>query len=90
MNQLATMHAAPASSDPERSSASVTEKSTITVPEIVARSGIGRDAVYELLERGDIPATRLGPNRRWLISRRAYEQWERTFGSGEKASPRLS
>ena len=62
------------------------EKSTITVPEIVQRLGIARGAVYELLERKEIPAIRLGQGRRWIISRRAYEQWERTFGSAERSA----
>jgi excisionase family DNA binding protein len=55
---------------------------TITVPEIVARLAIARGAVYELLERKEIPAIRLGQNRRWIISRRAYEDWEASFGTG--------
>lgn len=50
----------------------------ITVPEIARRLGLGRLAVYELLEVGQIPAIRLG--RRWIITWHAYEQWERTCG----------
>lgn len=50
----------------------------IVVPEIARRLGIGRLAVYELLESGTIPGIRLG--RRWLVTRHAYEQWERTCG----------
>lgn len=51
----------------------------ITVPEIAQRLGIGRLAVYAMLEQGIIPAIRLG--RRWIITRHAYEEWERTCGS---------
>jgi hypothetical protein len=34
--------------------------------------------VYAMLEKGIIPGIRLG--RRWIITRQAYEQWERTCG----------
>ena len=50
----------------------------ITVPEIAQRLHIGRLAVYAMLERGIIPAIRLG--RRWIITVHAYRQWERTCG----------
>jgi len=50
----------------------------IAVPEIAGRLSIGRLAVYALLERGVIPGVRL--NRRWIVTRYAYEQWERTCG----------
>lgn len=50
----------------------------ITVPEIARRLGLGRLAVYAMLEKGMIPGIRLG--RRWIITRHAYEQWERTCG----------
>jgi len=50
----------------------------VTVNEISHRLGIGRAAVYALLEQQILPAVRLG--RRWIITRHAYEQWERTCG----------
>lgn len=50
----------------------------ISVPEIARRLQIGRMAVYLMLEREIIPAIRLG--RRWIVSRQAYEAWERTCG----------
>jgi excisionase family DNA binding protein len=50
----------------------------ITVLEIAERLGIGRLAVYAMLERRIIPGVRLG--RRWIVTRHAYEQWERTCG----------
>lgn len=66
------------------------EKTTISIPEIASRLHICRAVVYRLLERKEIPAIRLGEKGRWIISRRAYEQWERTFGSGEKSQARLA
>jgi excisionase family DNA binding protein len=53
----------------------------ITIPEIAKRLSIGRLAVYSMLERGIIPAIRIG--RRWLVTRFAYENWERRCGSKE-------
>jgi excisionase family DNA binding protein len=52
--------------------------SRISVPEIARRLSIGRMAVYKMLEQGIIPGVRLG--RWWIITRHAYEQWERTCG----------
>lgn len=51
----------------------------ITVPEIARRLRIGRLAVYDLLEQRVIPGVRLG--RRWIVTRHAYEHWERTCGT---------
>ena len=51
----------------------------IKIEEIAGRLSIGRLAVYALLERGEIPAIRLG--RRWIVTRHAYEAWERTCGT---------
>jgi excisionase family DNA binding protein len=56
----------------------------MSVQEIANRLGIGRLAVYSMLESGIIPGIRVG--RRWLITRHAYEQWERTCGTSPKAS----
>jgi len=50
----------------------------IDVPEIARRLRIGRMAVYSMLEQQIIPGIRL--RRRWIITRHAYEQWERTCG----------
>lgn len=50
----------------------------ITIPEIARRLAIGRLAVYAMLEKGIIPGIRLG--RRWIVTRHAYELWERTCG----------
>jgi excisionase family DNA binding protein len=66
--------------------------SRISVPEIARRLKIGRLAVYEMLEKHIIPAIRLG--RRWIVTRHAYEQWERTCGThlrtGLHGSPEVS
>lgn len=52
--------------------------SRITVPEIARRLDVGRLAVYSMLEGGIIPGVRIG--RRWIVTRLAYESWERTCG----------
>ena len=51
----------------------------ISVLEIAQRLDIGRLTVYAMLEQGIIPGVRLG--RRWIITRYAYEEWERTCGT---------
>jgi excisionase family DNA binding protein len=53
-------------------------RARITVDEIARRLDIGRLAVYTMLEQGIIPAIRLG--RRWIVTRHAFENWERTCG----------
>ena len=55
------------------------QASRMSVEEIARRLEIGRLAVYAMLERGILPGIRLG--RRWIITRHAYEQWERTCGA---------
>ena len=59
---------------------------------IAQRLGIGRMAVYSMLEQGVLPGVQVG--RRWLITRHAYEQWERTCGmrrgTGLVAEPEVS
>jgi excisionase family DNA binding protein len=51
----------------------------MSIPEIAERLAIGRLAVYAMLERGLLPGVRLG--RRWIVTRHAYEHWERTCGT---------
>jgi excisionase family DNA binding protein len=62
------------------------------VPEIARRLDIGRLSVYAMLEQRILPGVRLG--RRWIITRQAYEQWERTCGMragpGLKAQPEVT
>jgi excisionase family DNA binding protein len=50
----------------------------MSIPEIAERLSVGRLAVYTMLEQGIIPAIRLG--RRWIVTRHAFENWERTCG----------
>jgi excisionase family DNA binding protein len=50
----------------------------MSIPEIAERLAIGRIAVYGMLEQGIIPAIRVG--RRWIVTRHAFETWERTCG----------
>jgi len=52
--------------------------SRMSIPEIADRLSVGRLAVYAMLEQGIIPAIRLG--RRWIVTRHAFENWERTCG----------
>jgi hypothetical protein len=42
--------------------------------------------VYKLLEQRIIPTLRLG--RRWLVTRQAYEQWERCCGTDSNSPDR--
>jgi excisionase family DNA binding protein len=51
----------------------------ISVPEIACRLEIGRMAVYAMLEQGLLPGIRFG--RRWIVTRHAFEQWEKTCGA---------
>ena len=53
-------------------------RARMTVEEIARRLDIGRLAVYTMLEKGIIPAIRLG--RRWIVTRHAFERWECTCG----------
>ena len=58
---------------------STTINSRISIPEIANCLSIGRLAVYAMLEQGILPGVRLG--RRWIVTRHAYEHWERTCGT---------
>jgi excisionase family DNA binding protein len=58
--------------------------SRISVAEVAQRLEIGRLAVYAMLEQGIMPGIRLG--RRWIVTRHAYEEWERTCGMRKPAS----
>ena len=56
---------------------------TIPTKEIARRLGVSLVFVHRMLEQGEIPAIR--PCRRWVISRKRYEQWEATFGKSAVA-----
>ena len=51
----------------------------LSVEEIARRLDVGRMAVYAMLQQGILPGIRL--DRRWIITRHAYEEWERTCGT---------
>jgi excisionase family DNA binding protein len=53
-------------------------RTRISVEEIAQRLDIGRLAVYAMLKQRILPGVRVG--RRWIVTRYAYEQWERTCG----------
>jgi excisionase family DNA binding protein len=63
-------------------------KERITIEEIAGRLSIGRLAVYTLLQHREIPAIRLG--RRWIVTRYAYEAWERTCGTSARTTTRTA
>jgi excisionase family DNA binding protein len=50
----------------------------MTPKEVAQRLHIGPRAVYDMLERGLLPGIRV--RKRWLITRHAYEEWEKTCG----------
>jgi excisionase family DNA binding protein len=54
-------------------------KVRISIPEIARRLGVCRDTVYGMLDAGQLPGIRIG--RRWLVTRPAYEAWEKTCGA---------
>lgn len=64
--------------DQERSEILNVRMTAIRVPEIAQRLGVGRLKVYAMLEEGVIPGIKFG--RKWIVTRYAYEQWERTCG----------
>lgn len=49
------------------------EKMVLTAPDIQIALGIGRRQVYELLNREDFPAIRLG--RKIIVPREAFFRW---------------
>lgn len=62
------------------------ERLTLTVPEVAARLGIGRNQAYELARAGRIPVIRLG--KRMLVPVAALERWleeQVQRGSGDAA-----
>jgi excisionase family DNA binding protein len=69
--------------DPFTKPDSCGQSARITAEEIARRLDIGRLAVYAMLEQGILPGIRLG--RRWIVTRHAYEQWERTCGTRDQA-----
>jgi excisionase family DNA binding protein len=60
-------------------------RNRLSIREIAERLDIGKMAVYGMLEKGILPGIRIGRN--WLVTRQAYEQWERTCGTGAQGAP---
>lgn len=56
---------------------------TITIPEISRRLGLSEETVYDMLKAGDIPNLRR--QRLFIVSRAAYDAWEKTIGTGKNA-----
>jgi excisionase family DNA binding protein len=63
------------------SNATQSKSARLSVEEIAQRLNVGRLAVYTMLEQGIIPGLRVG--RRWIVTRYAYENWERSCGTRE-------
>jgi excisionase family DNA binding protein len=61
-------------------------RTTITIPEIAQRLGIGEDAVYGMLDANQIPHIRHG--RRYIVSRAAFTRWEETLGEASYCASR--
>ena len=57
----------------------------LSIPEIARRLAIGERAVYAMLEQGILPGIRLG--RRWIVTRHAFESWEKTCGMRLQPTP---
>ena len=68
----------PTTNSSSNSRSAVEQPSRMSVSEISRRLNIGRLAVYMMLEQGLLPGIRL--RRRWIITRHAFDQWERTCG----------
>ena len=54
----------------------------MTIDQIAQRLSVGKRTVYAMLEAGIIPGIRIG--RRWIVTRYAYETWERTCGMNDR------
>jgi excisionase family DNA binding protein len=63
-------------------------RTTITVPEISERLGICEDLIYGLLRSKAIPNIRYG--RKYIVSRAAFEHWERTIGEESHTAPKVA
>lgn len=48
------------------------EKLTVTVDEAARRLGLGRNATYEAVRKGEVPAIRIG--KRWLVPTAALDR----------------
>ena len=57
----------------------------LTPKDVAKRLNVGTRAVYMMLEQGICLAF---GRQRWLITRHAYEQWERTCGTSANSDVR--
>lgn len=53
----------------------MTDRLTLTMPEVAAALGISKRFAYELAQRGELPCVRLG--HRVLVRKDALEEWLR-------------
>ena len=60
------------------STGSIMTVTRLRIADIAKRLAVGEMAVYEMLEKGILPGIRLG--RRWIVTRQAFDRWERTCG----------
>ena len=56
------------------------EKTAFSIAETAARLGVSRPTVYNLINRADFPAFRVGS--RWLISAAGLDEWVREQANG--------
>lgn len=73
--------------DPVPPPISTAVSNRITVREIAKRLAIGRQAVYRMLAEHIIPGVRVGA--RWIVTRYAYEQWERSAGMAPNSTEKI-
>jgi len=62
--------------------------SRMTIQEIMDRLQVGRDMVYAMLRSGQLPGTRMPGRSRWIVTRQAFEEWERANGLRQAGSDR--
>ena len=68
--------------DIERIEIQPASRSRMTIEELSQRLGVGKKAIYKMLQLGKIPSIRGGEGEtsRFIVTRHAFEQWEKTCG----------
>lgn len=56
----------------------------LSVPEIVAETGLSRNTVYALVKMPGFPSTRIG--KRIIVSERAFREWMDNGGTEQKGA----
>ena len=69
----------------KKKNANSTEPSTITVDQMKRELNCGRLKIYALMESGVIPAVRIHPKGRWIVSRCAFRNWLQVAGTTDAA-----